>query len=392
MCLSSAAAVHADATVPQVTNFVLEGFVLYLLVSNAAADARRWRRILWVIVLAAVAMSLLAVFQELTKSYDSTFGGFAQVSAGGFDVAEDGSIVKQLRPRLAGPIGEQNRFAQVLLAAAPLAYFGARASPLRSRRIVGYGSAAVIVSGVLVTFSRGASVAMGGLIMLALVHRFVRLRQVVLIGALLAGAIIVVAPDYMVRLASLTTVVHAGDKTSREADGAIRGRQVELLAAWNTFVGHPAVGVGPGRFFREYSQIEANKLSGAKHLDTERRAHNLYAELLADLGLVGFGAFAAANAVTIRLLIRARRRWRGVNLPREYLAAAALFALYSYLLTAFFLQLSYQRYYWALLAMCNGVAFSLLPARPGTTRARLTGAVSPRLEPVFQRHQENAPR
>jgi O-antigen ligase len=176
---------------------------------------------------------------------------------------------------------------------------------------------------------------------------------------------------------SAAAAVHAGDPTTRAADGAIRGRTVELQAAWNTFVGHPVVGVGPGRFFREYSQIEANKLSGAKHLDTERRAHNLYAELLADMGLVGFGAFAVANGLTIGLLVKARRRWRGVNLQREYLAAAALFALYSYLLTAFFLQLSYQRYYWGLLAMCNGVAFSLLPMGTSARRAGAPRAARP---------------
>jgi putative inorganic carbon (hco3(-)) transporter len=360
MLASAAASANTEATLPLVANFVMEGFVLYLLVSGAASTTTRCRQIMWVIVAAAVAMSALAVFQELTKSYDNSFGGFGQVSAGGFEVKEEGSLVGQLRPRLAGPIGEQNRFAQVLLVAAPFAFFGARATTSSRVRRAGYVSAAVIIGGVLVTYSRGAAVALGGLVLLLAVHRVVKLRHVAAMVLVTALAIAVVAPDYTVRLASLANVTAVNDPTSREADGAIRGRAGEVLAAWNTFTAHPIVGVGPGRYFREYSKIEANKLP-FRHLDTERRAHNLYAEILADLGLIGFGAFVLANGITISLLVRARRRWAGIDTARESLAAGALFGLYAYLLTGFFLQLSYQRYYWALLALCNGVAWSLGP-------------------------------
>ncbi len=86
--------------------------------------------IVGVLVIAGVFMAALSVFQELTQAHDNNFFGFAQVSEGGFDVGEgDDAVVRQ---RLAGPIGEQNRYAQVLLMVVPLAYFAG--ASLRSRR------------------------------------------------------------------------------------------------------------------------------------------------------------------------------------------------------------------------------------------------------------------
>ncbi|MGD9751559.1 MAG: O-antigen ligase family protein [Acidimicrobiia bacterium] len=377
MLLSAATSNATRATLPLIANFALEGLGLYLLVSNAAYDRHRCRRILGVIVLAAVLMSVLAIFQEATRSYDQDFGGFAQVSAGGFEVREESSFVAELRPRLAGPIGEQNRFAQILLVAAPFAYFGARAARRPLQRRAAQAAAATILCGVLVTFSRGAAVALAGLMTLLVVHRFARLRHLVAIALAFVLAIAVVAPDYSQRLLSLTAVTTVNDPTSREADGAIRGRAGELLGAWNTFTARPITGVGPGRYFRDHSQIEANKLP-YRRLDTNRRAHNLYAEILADLGLIGFGAFAAANVATIVGLIHARRRWCGVDPERENLAAALLFGLYAYLLTGMFLQLSYQRYYWVLLALANAGVWSLRTSTDGSADPSDRRSTAPR--------------
>ncbi len=128
-----------------------------------------------------------------------------------------------------------------------------------------------------------------------------------------------VAPDYVLRIASLGTVTGATDSEA-DVDGAIRGRTTEALAAINVFVDHPVVGVGPNRFFREFSQIEANKL-GLKRLDTNRRAHNLYLELAADQGVLGLGAFGLIMGTTIVQLLAARRRWIDVDPDRAELAA-----------------------------------------------------------------------
>lgn len=355
MMLSTAASPSPGLSLPLIGSFLLEGIVLYLLISNVANDVDRIRSIVWVVVIAGVSMAALSVFQELTQAYDNNFFGFAQVSEGGFDVGEGDDAV--LRQRLAGPIGEQNRYAQVLLMVVPLAYFAGRVATDRRRRVLWYLAAAIISAGVFLTFSRGAAVAAFVVLFLMMTHRIIsisRLVAIVLVGGVLMTAI---APDYALRIASLGTVTSATDSEA-DVDGAIRGRTTEALAAINVFVEHPIVGVGPNRFFREFSQIEANKL-GLRRLDTNRRAHNLYLELAADQGVIGLTAFGLIMGATIYQLTVARRRWLDRDPERAALAAALMFALYSYLITAFFLQLSYQRYLWAMVALANGVIWCL---------------------------------
>ena len=217
--------------------------------------------------------------------------------------------------------------------------------------------------------------AAAALLVMLLVHRFVSVGRVLLIAVTAVALMYVAAPDYTVRLASLTNATDVAEGSAGAADAAARGRAAESLAAWNVFVGHPAVGVGPGQFFREYSQIETNKL-GLRTVDTNRRAHNLYLELAADQGVLGVATFVGLSGTTVVGLVRARRRWRGVDREREMLAGGLLFAMYAYLATGVFLHLSYQRYFWAVLAVANGAIWALgrtpstsdglgpVPARP----------------------------
>lgn len=358
MMVSTAASPAPGLSLPVIGAFFLEGIVLYFLVSNVANDFSRVQSIILVLVIAGVSMAALSVFQELTHSYDNNFFGFAQVSEGGFDVGEGADV--EVRERLAGPIGEKNRYAQVLLMVVPLAYFAGSVAKQRLHRMLWYVGAGVIAAGVFLTFSRGAAVAAFAVLLLMVFHRVIsisRLVVIVLTGGILMAA---VAPDFVLRIASLGTVTSATDNEA-DVDGAIRGRTTEALAAINVFVEHPVVGVGPNRFFLEFSQIEANKL-GLRRLDTARRSHNLYLELAADQGLVGLGSFGLIMGVTLTQLASARRRWLDRDPDRAAMAAGMMFALYSYVITAFFLQLSYQRYLWVMVALANGLIWSLRPA------------------------------
>jgi O-Antigen ligase len=370
MLLSTAASPAPGISLPVIGAFCLEGILLYFLVSNVANDVSRVRSITLVLVIAGVSMAALSVFQELTHSYDNNFFGFAQVSDGGFAVGDGTDVV--LRQRLAGPIGEKNRYAQVLLMVVPLAYFAGSVAKRRLHRIFWYASAGIIAAGVFLTFSRGAAVAAFAVLLLMVFHRVISISRLVIILLTASVLMAVVAPDFVLRIASLGTVADATD-TSANVDGAIRGRTTEALAAINVFVDHPIVGVGPNRFFREFSQIEANKL-GLRHLDTNRRSHNLYLELAADQGLVGLGAFGLIMVATLTQLASARRRWLDRDPERAAMAAGMMFALYSYFTTAFFLQLSYQRYLWAMVALANGLIWSLRETDTVSPLAKYTGA------------------
>jgi len=186
----------------------------------------------------------------------------------------------------------------------------------------------------------------------------VRLRHLLATAVALAVLVIAVVPDYVVRVRSLGAADTATAVDSR-ADAAIRGRATENLAALATFRDHPLLGAGPGGFFRRYSQEEANKL-GLRFLGKNRRAHNMYLEIAADTGIVGLTAFLSIVAVTLAQLWNLARLWAALG--REdlvVLAQAFLLALLAYLASAAFLQLSYQRYFWFLLALANATAWML---------------------------------
>jgi O-antigen ligase len=94
----------------------------------------------------------------------------------------------------------------------------------------------------------------------------------------------------------------------------------------------------------------------------DREAHSLYAEILAEGGALGTFFFLGIVGVTLRELHRARRRWRQRRPELADLAAGFLFALTAYMATGVFLHLSYERYFWILVALAGATAHILLHA------------------------------
>jgi O-antigen ligase len=358
------ATLAADArpgTVGPIATFLTEGLLVYLLVTNVVRTPRALRAVLWAVVLAGAFMGLVSVWQELTHAYHNTLGGFAQVDATGFNVGTD-LTGKELRPRLAGPIGEKNRYAQVLLVLLPLAVSRVRAERRRSLRLLGACCGGLILCGVLLTFSRGAAIAMAFLVLVMIALRAISVRQILALLLTLAALVAVVAPDYVLRLQSLGAADTALSQSSG-ADSAVQGRATETLAAFNVFRDHPGLGVGPGQFFSRYSAQYGNALD-LHFLDQNRRAHNLYLEIAADTGVLGLAAYLAIVGVTMVQLRRLSLFWRRRDAELARLAEAFLLALGAYLAMGVFLQLAYQRYFWFLLALANAAVWTL------TQRAR----------------------
>jgi putative inorganic carbon (hco3(-)) transporter len=336
--------------------YLSEGLLLFFLVVNAIRTPDLLTKVVSVLLVAGAFLGALSLIQEVTGDYQNAFGGFAQVDrldeGGNFDVGAGSE--KQLRPRLGGPIGSENRYAQILLVLVPLALYRVLRDPKRSRRIAAGVAGALILSGIALTFSRGAAVGLAVVRVLMAVLRELRLRH--LVAAAVAATLVVtaVAPEYVTRLASLGAVAPllGGSESEAEADGALRGRQTSNLAAWYTFADHPIVGVGPGQYFREFSQDYANRLD-LRYFETDRRAHNMYLELAADAGILGLIAFAALIGITLLRLHRLNRKHQRERPDLSLLAGSFFFALVAYLATAVFLHLSYQRYFWVVVALAN---------------------------------------
>jgi hypothetical protein len=379
-------AAEPDKSLPSVVEFAVEGIALYLLVVNAIRTQDTLRGAVWTLVLAGAFMGALVFYQQVTGTYDRNYGGFAQVSNAAFEIGEDVSGAELLQPRLAGPLGVQNRFAQTLAMLLPLALalfwsarsLGARFLALACFQLVGIGIA--------LAFSRGAAVGIAFMFLCMLFMGYIRLRHLAVVCAMVA-LVAVAVPQYAVRLTSLARVGNALEIGSaagfRNTDGATKSRLTEMLGAALAFADHPVVGVGPGMYrehYREYAER-----AGLKVKMTDRESHSLYLGIAAEHGLLGLLAFTLIVAVTFWELVRARRRWRRERPELANLVGGLLMALVGYLAIGFFLHFAYIRYFWlvmGLAAAASRVAPARAPARPGAAPATHLGFVQGDAESV----------
>ena len=105
-------------------------------------------------------------------------------------------------------------------------------------------------------------------------------------------------------------------------------------------------------------------------LTTPRRAHTLYFELGAEIGALGLMTFMLIPALLARRLWKLRARAIRLAPHQARVATAFLLALMAYFMTALFLHMAFQPYYWFLIALCTAATHCLeKSARDGWTQA-----------------------
>jgi putative inorganic carbon (HCO3(-)) transporter len=341
-----------------IATFVVEGLLVYWLLLNAVRRLATLRHVVWALVATAALLSALSIYQEVSHDYRQQFGGLAQRNIDDVTAPSDGKEAKSgvfVSERAAGPIGDPNRYAQMLLVVLPLALFRIRDRRSASEGILAAAASGSIAAAFVLTYSRGGMLAAVILTIAALMMGYLRWRYAIL-GAVAAAVVVVaLAPGILARIQTIGSAHQLiADRGGADADGAVRGRMTEMLAAFHVFADHPVVGVGPGHFTPFYSVDYMNDPTIAfRRLSEPRRAHSLYLELAAETGLVGIMAFAAVAISVLVRLRQVRGRWRGKDPELEHLAVAFGLAVMAYLASGLFLQLSFQRYYWMLLGLAG---------------------------------------
>jgi hypothetical protein len=365
----------------QITDFLLEGFAIYFLVVNVVREYATLRRATWALLLAGSFMGGLSIFQHVTHTETSNYGGLAMLGAE-LDFNPNGrranlswADAENLHPqgatssaqgvqfRSAGPIGEPNRYAQVLVVLLPLAALRFRRERSRALRLLALASAALISGGMMLTFSRGAMLTAVVIFGLLAYFRFIRPLHVVVAALGLSLLVLVLDPHAALRFASLggvkTLLTHktvgysepTGGQTG-VPDTSVAKRYVINVAAWHVFLDHPILGVGPGHFAEYYSMPYGNRV-GFIELGKKYRGHNLYFETLAETGIFGLASFLAIILAIMHGLWRVWRRLQHMGSEFADSAMAFFLCLVAYLISAIFVHLSYQRYFWLLMALCS---------------------------------------
>jgi len=272
----------------------------------------------------------------------------------------------------------------------PLGVFLYRTARSAAGRFSGAAVVSAILMGVALTQSRGGFVALALMGITMVLVRWI--RPVHFLSAFLALVLVLplISPDLLSRATSIVNARHILDSNKadqQQADGAIRGRTTAMLVALSVFLDHPVLGVGPGQFTPFYFLDYARKADlKFRDIQVPRRAHNLYLEMSAELGLVGLAGFLSIIGMLMGRLWVVRARCRTLDPEAADLATALWIALLAYLATGVFLHMAYQRYYWFLLALA-GAALQLVPRsawQPGPpavrepTRLGLSRPVPPR--------------
>jgi hypothetical protein len=371
LLLSSFAAVGQGVAMDRIVVFLGEGVLIYFLVRNAVQTLPELRVAVIALIAAATLLAGLTVFQPITRDYEQTFLGLAQRSL----ELSDGRPTQMgteigLEDRARGPVDEPNRFAQVLLMVAPLAFVLGLGASRMGTRAIAWACAGLLLAGVLLTYSRGALLTLVVLAVLAAPLRLVRPAR--LVGALaVVGVLTVVAiPGLTARVASMAGVAGLFGPSSVEPDGPIRGRTTEMLAALAAYTDHPVLGVGPGQYAMYHSvRYQGLPEISFREIPLPRRAHSLYLEIAAETGTVVLMIFMAIPLLLLVDLGRLRRTLFAVRPDLARLAAGFTLMLLAYLGTGVFLHLAYERYYWVMIGMAAAAVAALEHATVQRVRA-----------------------
>jgi O-antigen ligase len=284
------------------------------------------------------------VYQYLTGTFTADYGGFAQATVR--QIVDGVNLY-----RLAGPIGDPNFYALILLVTVPLglALVASQLHPLARLAV----AASIVLTGttVLLTYSRGGALVLVIGCLLALVRVRVPVARLVPLVVALPIAVVLVPTPVWERMGTVLRPFQDTAQAGRVIDTSVELRLGAQRVALEMFLDSPFVGVGAGNYpvlYQEYSQR-----LGVTAVASEFHPHNLYLQVAAETGSVGLLTFLPVVFGLLLALERMRHATRpGTSQTREWLQLTfgVELALGCYLLASLMLHGSYPRYLWMLLA------------------------------------------
>lgn len=325
---------------------LIKAAILYGLGTALMRNRERARLGVHALLASATFISVLVTLQSLTGAFDNEFGGLARVKQAQI-------YADVFQPRIAGPLGDPNFFAQTLLIPLPVAVVFAWMSGSIRRRALFAACAGLIGTALLLSYSRGAMLAAAvmGFALLSVLHiSWKRTAAALAIGAI---AFLAVPDSVTRRIVTIEELLPAADAPI-DPDSSFRERRLFMQTAWVMFADNPVTGVGAANYTTRYEQYAAIAGSAARQYEDASALHfphNLVLEVAAETGVVGLIAFAALAGFVLRSLVRARRGFQLTgDREMELISVAFIIAFVGYLISSLFLHLAFPRYLWLLFA------------------------------------------
>jgi putative inorganic carbon (HCO3(-)) transporter len=335
----------------------IKSLAIFVLVVLLATSLRRLELAIVAIVASASFLSVLPIAQALFAGFENDFGGLARIKR-----AQIYGDVFQAR--IAGPLGDPNFFAQILLIALPLAVFLARSTSSVRLKLLGSAAIALVFVAILLSYSRGAM--LSAIVMGAAVLPVLRVdwRKLATLAAIGLTVFVLLPRSVTERFVTIEQVI-PGFEESIEPDTSFEERRLLVGTAWVMFGDRPLTGVGPGNYtvhFDDYAARVGAVFRVYGDPNATQYPHNLYLEYGAETGAIGLALFLAAVVTFFRYTRRSRSLLAGAAMPHQAgLAFAIEVAMLGYLVSSLFLHGHFQRYLWLLFAL--GAAVDLLARR-----------------------------
>jgi O-antigen ligase len=252
--------------------------------------------------------------------------------------------------RLGGAGLNPNQLGQLLAVAVVLAAGLAAANrrwPPTLAKMAALAAAAGCAAGLFLTVSREALLGLGVSLLVApfAVGRGRRAGAVVLSALVLAGAL-----GWFAAVASQSDF----ERITNPAANGGSGREDLWRMGWRMTEDHPVTGVGVGNF--RVSSVDYLIRPGAVLrdeyiLETPLVAHNIYLQVLSELGVVGLTFFVLILLLSLRSMLAAAREFaRQGDYTSEVLARALFIAVVGLLAADFFSSQFLSKQLWLLLA------------------------------------------
>jgi O-antigen ligase len=267
--------------------------------------------------------------------------------------------------RAAGPISDPNDFAFLMATVLPLVVYLIVAD--RRWRPVWVACFPLVLAAMLATLSRGGLVAIGALLVWALVTGRIKVG-----GLLMSTAALVVVVGAGLLLFSPVINERLSEK-GKIASANVASRDALWRGAIAMSMDHPLTGVGPGRFGVESTDyVRDNPI-----VLQDPVTHNSYLQILAESGPLALAAFLAFLAGSWASVSRLHRRCEAAENPAGMrLATAVQAALLVAIVGAFFVSEQLASPFWLL-----GALAAIVPAAVGEHRVGLAWAAQPRRRP-----------
>lgn len=255
--------------------------------------------------------------------------------------------------RSIGLTWDPNVFAAELLTVFPFAYFSFYAQTKPTLKIASAISALMIVIAILFSESRGILIGLVALLPLLFLgtRRHAGITAIFLVVTIVVGVIALPATFE--------------DRILESLEGADRGgagRYDIWGIGWEMWQSYPILGVGSGNFVEEFRSFLFKTPSAHIALGSGISPHNIFLNVLAETGLVGFSIFLIMVLAMIRKLKKTLTIWHNLHRVQEYYMTMAIgYAVMAYFFAGITVMNEYQKLLWVLIGLV--IAMSNLAQR-----------------------------